>query len=74
MRTVLKLKSIYTYCLGHKLLYMLKDTDFVFLFSLLRVLGGASRSYWVVLVDRIYNSSVTPYDDGYLLHLQCKFL
>ena len=28
--------------------------------------------YWVVLVDRVYNCSVSPYGDGYLLYLQCK--
>jgi len=41
---------------------MLLGTDFVFLFRLLRVLGGASRSY--------FNYFVSPYDDGYLLYLQ----
>jgi hypothetical protein len=28
--------------------------------------------YRVVLVDRVYNCSVSPYDDGYLLYLQGK--
>jgi len=28
--------------------------------------------YWVLLVDGIYNRSVSPYDDGYLLYHQCK--
>ena len=28
--------------------------------------------YWVVLVDRVYNSSVSTYDNGSLLYLQCK--
>jgi hypothetical protein len=28
----------------------------------------------MVPVDPIYNCSVPPYDDGYLLYLQCKFL
>jgi len=28
--------------------------------------------YWVVLLDRIDNWSLSPYDDGYLLYLQCK--
>jgi hypothetical protein len=26
----------------------------------------------VVLVDRMYNCSVYPYDNGYLLYFQCK--
>jgi len=26
----------------------------------------------VVLVDRVYNCSASPYEDGYLLCLQCK--
>jgi len=30
--------------------------------------------YCVVLVDRIYNCSVSVYDDGCLLYLQCNFL
>jgi len=45
---------------------MLLGTEFVF-YSLY-------AEYRVVLVDRIYNFSVSPYDDRYLLHLQCKFL
>jgi len=28
--------------------------------------------YWMVLVDRVYNCSVSPYDDGYLLYLERK--
>jgi len=26
----------------------------------------------LVLVDRVYNCSVSPYDDGYLFCVQCK--
>ena len=29
-------------------------------------------SYWVVLINRIYYSSMYPYDDGYILYLQFK--
>ena len=28
--------------------------------------------YWVVLVDRILDCTVSPYDDGYLFYLQYK--
>jgi hypothetical protein len=41
-----KIKTyVYTYCLSHKLCYMLLGMEFVFLFSIRRVLGGSSRSY-----------------------------
>jgi len=42
---------------------MLLGTEFVFYFD--------NAEYWVVLVDHAYNCSMSTYDDGYLLYLQC---
>jgi hypothetical protein len=28
--------------------------------------------YWVLLVDCVYNHSLSAYDNGYLLYHQCK--
>jgi len=56
---------IYMYIVSsHELWNMLLGTEFAFIFRIRLVLGGASRCNC--------NSSVSPYDDGYLLYLQCK--
>ena len=58
---------IYIYIIfSHKLWYMLLGTEFVFFIPYRLSTGGASRS--------IYNCSVSPYDHGYLLYVQCTFL
>ena len=56
---------IYIYSVSsHKLRYMLLGTKFVFLSRIRQIMGGACRP--------IYNCSLSPYDDGYLLYLQYK--
>jgi len=39
-----------------------------------RIFHSVCAEYRVVLVDPIYKLFVSPYDDGYLSYLQCKFL
>jgi len=67
--TVLKLnlKNIYIY------IYLSEVTNYdVCCYAHSLYLFLVYTEFWLMLVDHIYNCSLSPYDDGYQLYLLCK--
>jgi hypothetical protein len=65
--TVLKLSyKVYIY------IYSLKSQIMVYAAMHRHIFFSYTLEFWLVLVDHIYNRSITPYDNGYLLYIQCK--